>query len=138
MNALVPLTAGSIFCNGVGLGRCRLSLLLLLGEPPQPSRGPFTFACLWETWKSPHGEPLESCTILTTEANELMRPIHDRMPVILDPASEGVWLDQRSSADALRALFVPFASERMEASPVGPWVSNARNQGPRCLEPTGA
>jgi putative SOS response-associated peptidase YedK len=72
---------------------------------------------------------------LTTEANELMRPLHDRMPVILDPTAENLWLDPRSPADALRSLFVPFASERMEAFPVSAWVSNARNQGPKCLEP---
>jgi putative SOS response-associated peptidase YedK len=64
-----------------------------------------------------------------------MRPLHERKPVILDPASDGVWIDPTSSADALRSLFVPFASERMEAFPVGSWVSNARNEGPRCLEP---
>jgi putative SOS response-associated peptidase YedK len=97
--------------------------------------GLFAFAGLWERWHDPAGEVLETCTILTTEANELMRPLHDRMPVILDPASEGVWLDPVSSVDALRSLFVPFASERMEAYPVGAWVSNARNQGPKCLEP---
>jgi len=71
----------------------------------------------------PHGEPLESCTILTTEANELMKLLHDRMPVILDPATEEMWLDPRSSADELRSLLIPYASERMEAIPVGPWVS---------------
>jgi putative SOS response-associated peptidase YedK len=62
----------------------------------------FAFAGLWEKWTSPHGEPLESCTILTTEANELMKSIHDRMPVILDSAGESVWLDLRSSSAALR------------------------------------
>jgi putative SOS response-associated peptidase YedK len=60
------------------------------------------------------------------------------MPVILDSASEDVWLDPRASADSLRSLFVPFPGERMEALPVSPWVSNARNEGPRCLEPAGA
>jgi putative SOS response-associated peptidase YedK len=60
------------------------------------------------------------------------------MPVILDPPSDAVWLDPSASADALRALFVPYASEEMEAMAVSPWVSNARNEGPRCLEPAGA
>ena len=78
------------------------------------------------------------CTILTTAANAVMRPIHERMPVILDPASDGVWLDLNASANALRTLFVPYASEGMEAIAVGPWVSNARNEGPRCLELAGA
>jgi putative SOS response-associated peptidase YedK len=97
--------------------------------------GLFSFAGLWERWHDPRGEVVETCTILTTEANELMRPLHDRMPVILDPASDGVWLDPRSSADALRSLFVPYASERMEALPVNPWVSDPKHEGPRCLEP---
>jgi putative SOS response-associated peptidase YedK len=101
----------------------------------RPRDGLFAFAGLWERWHDPHGETVETCTILTTAANEVMRPLHERMPVILDPASDGVWIDPRSSADVLRSLFVPFASERMEAFPVGSWVSNARNEGPRCLEP---
>jgi putative SOS response-associated peptidase YedK len=95
----------------------------------------FAFAGLWEKWTDPLGKVMESCTILTTEANELMRPIHDRMPVILDSPSESTWLDPRSSADALRSLFIPYASEWMQAYAVSSWVSNARNQGPKCLEP---
>lgn len=97
--------------------------------------GLFALAGLWEKWNNQHGEVVESCTILTTESNELMCPIHDRMPVILDSAGESAWLDQHCSADTLRSLFVPFASERMEVYPVGAWVSNARHEGPRCLEP---
>lgn len=97
--------------------------------------GLFAFAGLWERWHDPHGETIETCTILTTEANELMRPLHERMPVIIEPASDGVWLDPHSSADALRALFVPFASDRIEAIPVGAWVSNPKHEGTRCLEP---
>jgi putative SOS response-associated peptidase YedK len=73
--------------------------------------------------------------MLTTEANELMRPLHDRMPVILGTEGESVWLDTRSSTEALRSLFVPFASDEMEAFAVNPYVSNAKNQGPRCIEP---
>ena len=94
----------------------------------------FSFAGLWETWNDPKGETVETCTILTTEANELMRPLHDRMPVILDAGGEALWLDQTATADALRSLFMPFPADQMEALPVNPWVSNARNEGPRCLE----
>jgi putative SOS response-associated peptidase YedK len=97
--------------------------------------GLFALAGLWERWHDPAGEDVETCTILTTEANELMRSLHDRMPVIVDPASDGVWLDPRFPADVLRSLFVPFASERMEAFSVNPWVSNPKHEGPRCLEP---
>jgi putative SOS response-associated peptidase YedK len=91
-------------------------------------------AGLWGRWNRPQGQTVESCTILTTKANEMMRPLHDRTPVILDQASEGTWLDPNASADALRSLFLPFASERMEAVAVGSWVNNARNQEPRCVE----
>src|SRR6516225_871216 len=95
----------------------------------------FSFAGLWERWHDPEGEEVETCTILTTEANALMRPLHDRMPVILDTSAEDVWLDTRSTVDLLRPLFVPFGSAELEAYPVGPWVSNAKHEGPRCLEP---
>ena len=57
------------------------------------------------------------------------------MPVIVGAEADALWFDTSASADALRALFVPFASDRMEAFPVNPWVSNAKHAGPRCLEP---
>ncbi len=98
----------------------------------------FSFAGLWERWHDPEGEEVETCTILTTTANDLMKPIHDRMPVILDPSSEEQWLDPRASADALRFLLVPYTSEGMEARPVGLWVNNPKHEGSKCLEPAGA
>ena len=82
-----------------------------------------------------YGEPVEACTILTTQVNELMRSLHDRMPVILDTDGDAIWLDSRASSEALRSLFVPFASEWMAAYAVSTFVNNARNQGPKCLEP---
>src|SRR5262249_41774207 len=57
---------------------------------------PFAFAGLWDTWQAPSGTPLESCTILTTEANDLVRAVHDRMPVILPLPCHAEWLDPRS------------------------------------------
>jgi putative SOS response-associated peptidase YedK len=100
--------------------------------------GLFALAGLWERWQSPAGEAVESCTVLTTAANELMRPLHDRMPVLLDPASEEVWLDPRALAEALRPLLTLYPGERMAALPVGPWVSDPRHEGARCLDPAGA
>jgi putative SOS response-associated peptidase YedK len=97
--------------------------------------GLFSFAGLWEHWHDPEGEEVESCTILTTTANELMQLIHDRMPVILDPSSEEQWLDPQSRPDSLGALLVPFTADQMEAFPVSPWVSNPKHEGPRCIEP---
>ena len=96
--------------------------------------GLFAFAGLWEEWHDPRGEVVETCTILTTEANDLMRPLHDRMPVILDPTSDARWLDAGADAASLHALLVPYHSEKMEAFPVNPWVSNPKHEGPRCLE----
>jgi putative SOS response-associated peptidase YedK len=98
----------------------------------------FSIAGVWESWHDPEGEEVESCTILTTTANELMRTIHDRMPVILDTEAEWVWLDPHAPVEDLRSLLVPFASDRMEAYPVDPYVSNAKNQGPKCIEPLDA
>jgi putative SOS response-associated peptidase YedK len=66
--------------------------------------GLFAFAGLWELWQAPEGEPVETCTILTTEANELMRSWHDRMPVILDTDGVKVWLHTRSAVDALLSV----------------------------------
>jgi putative SOS response-associated peptidase YedK len=94
----------------------------------------FSFAGLWERWHDPEGEQVESCTILTTTANELMRPIHERMPVILGPSVEEQWLDPFASTEELQSLLVPFAVDQMEAYPITTYVNNARNEGPRCIE----
>ncbi len=93
----------------------------------------FSFAGLWERWHDPEGEEIETCAIVTTTANEVMQPIHERMPVILDPSAEEQWLDSRSTPDSLSALLVPFASERMEVFPVNLYVNNARNEGQSAL-----
>ncbi len=99
---------------------------------------PFSFAGLWECWHDPQVEVIESCTIVTTTANEVMQPIHERMPVILGPSAEEQWLDPRASADALRSLLVPYNSEEMVAHPVGLFVNNPKNDGPKCLESASA
>jgi putative SOS response-associated peptidase YedK len=79
--------------------------------------------------------PVETCAILTTEANELVRPVHDRMPVILAPGDFAAWLDPRTPPDRLHALLRPYPAEAMEAVGVGRYVSNPRNEGPQCLAP---
>ncbi len=78
---------------------------------------------------------MASCAILTTTANELMQPIHERMPVILDVSAEEQWLDPRSAPDSLGTLLVSFAAERMEAFVVNSYVSDPKHEGPRCIEP---
>jgi putative SOS response-associated peptidase YedK len=96
----------------------------------------FAFAGLWEHWQPPEGEPVESCTILTAAANDLARPVHDRMPVIMDPADFGQWLDPTEKPGPLQALLRPYPAEEMEAYPVTTFVNNPRHEGPRCVEAT--
>ena len=112
-------------------------------DPKQPRRPmhfsvdggePFCFAGLWTRWVAPDGEVVPSCTIVTCEANDLARPIHERMPVILpDPAAWEAWLDPTVAAPDARELLVPVASERMVVRPANPVVNSARNEGPDCL-----
>ena len=97
---------------------------------------PFAFAGLWGSWTSPEGERVDSFTIVTCPSNDLIEPIHDRMPVILSEADETAWLDP-SPADpgALVGLLTPYPTERMEAYRVSPAVNAVRNKGPECIEP---
>jgi putative SOS response-associated peptidase YedK len=92
---------------------------------------PLVFAGLWERWeKGP--EPVESCTILTTEANEFMRSLHTRMPVIVAPANFDRWL-----RDGDRELLRPCPDDALRAYPVATLVNNLRNNSPDCLLPVG-
>jgi putative SOS response-associated peptidase YedK len=91
----------------------------------------FGFAGLWEEWHSPDGSPLHTCTILTTSANELIAPVHDRMPVILAPEHYSRWLDRgMRHAEPLLDLLVPFPTDQMSARPVSSLVSRVGNEGP--------
>jgi putative SOS response-associated peptidase YedK len=96
---------------------------------------PWAFAGLWERWQGPGG-PVESCAILTTGANDLVRPVHDRMPVILPERHWAAWLDPEGQDVAeLLPLLRPFPSDAMRAYPVGLLVNDPRNDGPGCLDP---
>ncbi len=96
----------------------------------------FAFAGLWETWNSPDGPPLQTCTIITTAANSLVRPIHDRMPAILPQASYADWLaPQPREAAAMVALLHPYPAQEMEASPVSRLVNNPRSEGAALIQP---
>jgi putative SOS response-associated peptidase YedK len=100
------------------------------------SHRPFAFAGLWEHWTPAEGEPLETCTIITTEPNDLMAPIHNRMPVILAPTAYDQWLDPNfQQAESLKALLRPYTSEELTAYPVSTLVNNPRHDVPQCLEP---
>ena len=112
------------------------------GQAKQPmwigltSHRPFAFAGLWEQWQPPEGTAIESCTILTTEPNELLRPIHNRMPVILAPTAYDQWLDPTvQQAASLQALLRPYPSEELQAYAVSTLVNNPRHDGADCLEP---
>ena len=100
-------------------------------------RGPFAFAGLWETWLDrTSGESIESCTIIVTEANALLRPIHDRMPVILNPEDSIDWIDSgQARVASLRALLRPFDPETMTAHPVDRRVGRPTEDGPYLIEP---
>ena len=99
----------------------------------RPDRRPFAFAALWEQWLK--GErPLETCTIITTSANDMMRPLHDRMPVILEPPDFERWLNPAPQDPAgLLELLRPCANELLTADKVSTVVNNARNETPACL-----
>jgi putative SOS response-associated peptidase YedK len=96
---------------------------------------PFGMAGLWDRWDK-KGQPLETCTILTCDANELMLPIHDRMPVVIQPESFAVWLDPAEhDFDKLTRLLRPFRPDEMTAYPVSTLVNNVRNDSATCIEP---
>jgi putative SOS response-associated peptidase YedK len=97
---------------------------------------PLAFAGLWESWRGEADQQaVESCTIITTEANALTRPIHDRMPVILEPACYDVWLDAAvDNIEALLPLLRPLPADAMTADPVSTHVNSPRNDDPRCIE----
>lgn len=97
---------------------------------------PFAFAGLREYWEGPEGPGIDSCTILTTTANELVGALHDRMPVILAPQDYDLWLDPGiREAERLQSLLHAYPSEEMAAYPVSTRVNNPANDSPECVEP---
>ena len=95
---------------------------------------PFAFAGLWSVWKDPDGDRIPSCSIITTEANDLLRPIHERMPVILPREMEEFWLDKSlEDSGALGGLLVPDPGGAMEAYEVSTLVNSAANDGPEVI-----
>lgn len=100
----------------------------------RPDGKPFAFAGLWERWKGKDGTRIESCTILTTAPNELVRPIHDRMPVILPPDAFDLWLDRDvHDVERLRPLLAPLPASELVATPVSSWVNDPRHDDPQCI-----
>jgi len=95
---------------------------------------PFAVAGLWERWLAPDGRPLETVALLTTAANELFRPIHPRMPVILPAEHYQAWLDPELSNVGRLPPLLPYPAEEMTLLPLSGWVNDARHEGPQCLE----
>jgi putative SOS response-associated peptidase YedK len=103
----------------------------------RPDGEPLAFAGLWEVWRNPErpDEKLRSCTIITTDANEEVRSIHDRMPAILPPETWGSWLrEDNDDVDALGRLLVPAPPRFVELYPVSTEVNNVRNDGAHLIE----
>lgn len=96
---------------------------------------PFAFAGLWETWQPQDGETITSCTIITTQANELVEAIHDRMPVILSAKAYEQWLDPNADQSDLRPLLKPYEVEAMETYPVSSVVNRPSYNQPDCIKP---
>jgi len=97
---------------------------------------PFTFAGLWEHWQSPDGSEVQSATIITTEPNELMATLHNRMPVILHSNTYTQWINPTpQSPDRLQNLLVPYPTEEMEAYPVSTLVNSPGNDRAECILP---
>lgn len=95
----------------------------------------FAFAGLWDRWKDPTGKSIESCTILTTDANALLKDIHNRMPVILQPSDYDLWLDPGVTDPAkVSDLLKPFGARLMRVYPVSSTVNKVGNDGPECAE----
>ena len=100
------------------------------------SRELFAFAGLWESWTAPSGDIIRSCTIITTEPNHLIEPIHNRMPVILPDEAAALWLDPATEDPNIFApLLRPFPADSMDAYEVSSVVNSPKNYGPECVEP---
>jgi len=110
-------------------------------SPPQPfyfhPRGGAlcAFAGLWARSQTERGDELHSFTIITTKANDLVRPIHDRMPIVLDPSSYAAWLDPAIDGDAARALLGQPSGANWIREPVSTWVNKADHDDPTCIAP---
>ncbi|MCB2193150.1 MAG: SOS response-associated peptidase [Deltaproteobacteria bacterium] len=98
-------------------------------------REPFALAGLWDQWSGPGGQKLRSFTILTTQANQVVKPIHERMPVMLRPVDEAAWLETETTPENLAKLLKPYAAQDMEAYTVSQRVNSPVNEGPEIIEP---
>jgi putative SOS response-associated peptidase YedK len=125
---LVPAT-GFFEWKRVGISKQPMLMRLRSG-------GPFAFAGLWDRWQPPEGEPVDSCTILTTTPNDLVAPIHNRMPVILPPEAYAPWLDPGlQKPSELASLLAPYDASEMLVHPVSRRVNSPAHDDEDCIEP---
>ena len=110
-----------------GSGKRPMRVALRSGEP-------FAFAGIWSMWKDTEGNSIPTCAIITTSANELLSPIHHRMPVILPRQMEGFWLDRSiQGTSALSSVLTPYSDDAMEAYEVSTLVNSVANDGPELI-----
>jgi len=98
-------------------------------------RAPFAMAALWETWAAAEGSEIDSCAIVTCEANATLSPIHHRMPVILDEKDWDTWLDPATPLKEAQALLRPAPDTLLDATPVSTRINSVANDDPSLLEP---
>lgn len=110
-------------------GRKQPYYVTLKGEPP------FAFAGLWDHWQRMDDPATETCCILTTEANESLKTIHPRMPVVVAPDNYDRWLDPAVvTRDSLAGILVPYPGDAIQSWPVSTWVNKPEHNDQRCLE----
>lgn len=96
---------------------------------------PFAFAGLWDVWYSPDGDPLKTAAILTTEPNQVVKPVHNRMPVILQPEEYDTWLiPEEGPPERFLPLLDPYPAEMMQSYPVSSYVNSPQNNSPQCIQ----
>ena len=100
-----------------------------------PERDLFAFAGIWARLQRDEDEVVTSCALITCAPNETVRPVHDRMPVVLDPDVEGTWLDPDADTETLLEILRPAPDDRLEPREVGDFVNDVREDGPHLLEP---
>jgi putative SOS response-associated peptidase YedK len=145
---LDSLSSKPAFREALGRRRCLVAAsgFYEWGEGPKKTRQPFfvrprhdsllALAGLWERWRSPDGTTLESCVIVTTEANAVLAPIHDRMPLMIARADHDLWLDPATPPSSIAELAA--RGPALDAFPVGKAVNDPRNDDERLIEPSRA
>ncbi len=119
------------FYEWIKAGRARLPVRFTLANGAT-----FAFAGLWDRWQPSQGPELESFTIITTQANELVRPVHERMPVILSPKHYTLWLDPGvTQTQTLQDLLCPYPAHEMKSCRVSPRVNTPACDTPECIDP---